>query len=87
MHQPYRNLPRIDDPAPMLARLHWQDLYREAEQARLAKRSGAARTPFAPRLAVPAWRVWHTLCVSIGREVLGRGVGMPADQMVPAVES
>jgi hypothetical protein len=87
MHQPYRNLPRIDDPAPMLARQRWEDLHREAAQARLAQLAGADRVAAPPRVFALARHVWHALWVSIGRKVFGRGVGIPANQVAPASEA
>ncbi len=86
MYQQYRDLPRIDDPVPMLARQHLQELRRQADQVRLARLAGADRFAVPAPMSALARRVWHMLWAGIRRKARGSGVGMPADQAVPAPE-
>ena len=83
MYQQYRDLPRIDDPVPMLARQRLQELRRQADQVRLARLAGAQS-----RRRCPHWLdISGALWAGIRRRARGSGVGMPADQAVPTPEA
>src|SRR5260370_31749912 len=87
MYQQYRDLPRIDDPVPMLARQRLQELRRQADQVRLARLAGADRFAVPAPMFALARRVLHTLWAGIRRKVRRGGVGMPADQALPPPEA
>jgi hypothetical protein len=80
VYQTYHNRPRIDDPVPMMARLHMEEMRRQADQARLAQDVADDRPVVGPHLRLIALRIWQVLHVRVRSHGLERNMGTAPDQ-------
>lgn len=83
MYPHYSNFPRLDDTVPMLARLHVQELHRQAAQERLARsvvRERGAATALLPMLVRS---ILHAPWIRITKQLDETRMGLPAGQIAP----
>jgi hypothetical protein len=64
----------------MLARLHMQEMHRQADQARLAQLAEGDRAVEVPYLSLMAQRIWHALNMRIRTNRVERNTGTAQDQ-------
>ena len=83
MYRHYRDIPRLDDTAPMLARLHLQELHRQAARERLARSVAWERRATMARLSILVRSIWHALWFRIRKQPGATTVDLPVDQMAP----
>jgi hypothetical protein len=80
VNQTYHNRPRIDDPVPMMARLHMEEMRRQADQARLAQDMADDRPVVVPHLRLIALRMWRALNGRVRSQGLENKMGTAPDQ-------